>query len=168
MAKSKAEVTYKEYVAKIDDLATNELNPRKIDRKAYDQLKKSLEDFPEMKNLRPIVIDEDNIILGGHQRIYVLKDLGYTDVLVKQVTGFTEKQKREFIIKDNTASGSWDTDIIANLWDTDELKDWGMPDFKLAGLGDDNEKSDDNKEAYKNHEVTCPHCGESFLLSDAE
>ena len=125
-------VEVKTYVEKIDKLIANELNPRTINRKAYESLKKSLKDFPEMKQLREIVVDENLTILGGHQRIHALKELGYSDVTVKQVFGLTEKQKREFIIKDNTASGEWDTDIIANQWDVEELENWGVPKFELG------------------------------------
>lgn len=163
MGKSNAEVEVKSYVEKIDNLIANDANPRRISRKAYDSLKKSLRDFPEMKKLREIVIDENFTILAGHQRVYALKDLGYEDVLVKQVFNLTDKQKREFIIKDNTASGEWDTDIIANQWDTEELEGWGLPVFKLAGADGAREKG--NKQ--DDHQVTCPHCGESFSLSDS-
>lgn len=156
------EIEVKTYAEKIDNLIANDSNPRKIGRKAYEALKKSLKEFPEMKQLREIVVDEDLKILAGHQRIYALKDLGYADVFVKQVSGLSEKQKREFIIKDNTSSGEWDSDILTNSWDFDELKDWGVPDFKLGGDNDDDDKSD-----YKTHEVTCPHCGEHFELSEA-
>jgi hypothetical protein len=161
---AKKDVSVKVYIEKIDKLIANDINPRKINKKAYESLKKSLQDFPEMKQLREIIVDEKLTILGGHQRIYALRDLGYSDVTVKQVTGLTEKQKREFMIKDNAAAGEWDTDIIANLWDVDELKDWGMPDFKLAGLGD---PTDDEKAA-KSHDVTCPNCGEVFNPSDTD
>lgn len=159
-----AEVTFKTYVAKIDDLLPSEENPRKIGRKAYEALKKSLVDFPEMKQIREIVIDEDNNILAGHQRIYALKDLGYEDVFVKQMFGLTKKQKREFMIKDNTTAGEWDDDILANQWDdVDQLKDWGV-DFKFPG-SDDPDKGD--KKDYKAHEVTCPSCGHHFELSES-
>lgn len=164
MAKPETEVTVKTYIEKISNLIVNEINPRKINRKAYNALKKSLQDFPEMKQLREIVVDENLTILGGHQRIYALKDLGYSDVTVKMVTGLTEKQKREFIIKDNASSGEWDSDILANIWDMQELEDWGMPAFKLASFDDEKDKQD--KGDYKNHEVTCPNCGEHFSLSD--
>lgn len=154
-----AEVTIKSYVAKINDLLPSEENPRKIGRKAYEQLKKSLVEFPEMKQLREIVIDEDNQILAGHQRIYALKDLNYEDVYVKQVFGLTKKQKKEFMIKDNVSAGEWDSDIIANHWDLDELEGFGVPAFKLPGGG-----GDGSEKSYKNHEVTCPNCGEHFEL----
>jgi len=158
-----AEVTFKTYVAKIDDLLPSEENPRKIGRKGFESLKKSLQEFPEMKQLREIVVDEDLKILAGHQRIYALKDLGYEDVFVKQVFGLSKKQKREFMIKDNTNSGDWDDDILANQWDMDEVKDWGA-DFKFPGsdAGDKDDTGD-----YKTHEVTCPSCGHHFELSEA-
>lgn len=163
MGKLDTEVTVKTYIEKIDKLLVNDLNPRKINKKAYESLKKSLKEFPEMKQLREIVVDENLTILGGHQRIYALKDLGYPEVLVKQVIGLTDKQKREFIIKDNTASGEWDTDIIANEWDLTELEKWGMPVFKLAGADNEQEKSSDGA-SNTPREVQCPHCGEEFEI----
>lgn len=156
---AQTEVSVKTYVEKIDKLIANDLNPRKINRKAYEALKKSLQEFPEMKQLREIVVDETLTILGGHQRIYALKDLGYTDVTVKQVTGLTEKQKREFIIKDNTASGEWDTDIIANQWDIEELEGWGVPNFNL---GDIKDEPDDPASKDSDNSHTCPNCGLEF------
>lgn len=160
---AKTEVTVKNYIEKIDKLIVNDANPRKISRKSYDALKKSLKEFPEMKQLREIVVDENLTILAGHQRIYALKDLGYADVYVKQVTGLSEKQKREFIIKDNTSSGDWDHDIIANQWDIEELQNWGVPNFRLGEL--DNENKDDKKPAQQ--EITCPNCGEHFIPGEA-
>lgn len=154
------DVTVKTYVEKIDKLIANDLNPRKINKKAYEALKKSLTDFPEMKQLREIVVDENLTILGGHQRIYALKDLGYSDVTVKQVTGFTERQKREFIIKDNTASGEWDTDIIANQWDIAELEDWGIQNFNFGEIDPEPKDPNAGEGGLKSH--TCPGCGLEF------
>lgn len=159
MASVKSDVSVKVYIEKIDKLIMNESNPRKISRKAYENLKKSLKDFPEMKQLREIVVDENLKILGGHQRIYALKDLGYEDVTVKQVIGLTEKQKREFIIKDNTASGDWDTDIIANQWDIEELENWGVPNFKFDDIKDEDKDATNGKP--KDLHV-CPECGMEF------
>lgn len=157
-----AEVTTKEFVAKIADLVPSEKNPRSIGRKEYEQLKKSLVEFPEMKQIRPVVIDEGMNVLAGHQRLYALQDLDYEDVLVLQVTGLTQKQKDEFMIKDNVSSGKWDADIIANNWDLDVLEGFGVPAFKIPGDGGGSDKS------YKNHEVTCPECGHHFELSESQ
>lgn len=157
---AQSEVTVKVYIEKIDKLIANDLNPRKINRKAYEALKKSLKEFPEMKQLREIVVDENLIILGGHQRIYALKDLGYSDVTVKQVIGLSDKQKREFIIKDNTASGEWDTDIIANQWDIEELENWGVPSFNFGDIKDEPDDPAAKDSAGGTH--TCPACGCEF------
>lgn len=157
---AQTEVTVKTYVEKIDKLIANDANPRKISRKAYEALKKSLKDFPEMKQLREIVVDENLTILGGHQRIYALKDLGYQDVTIKQVIGLTEKQKREFIIKDNTASGEWDTDVIANQWDVEELENWGVPSFNFGDIKDEADDPASKDNAGNTH--TCPACGCEF------
>lgn len=158
-----AEVTTKEYVAKIADLIPSEKNPRSIGRKEYEALKKSLVEFPEMKQIRPVVIDEGMNVLAGHQRLYALQDLDYEDVLVLQVTGLSQKQKDEFMIKDNVSAGKWDADIIANNWDLDTLEQFGVPAFKLPGGG-----GDGTEKSYKNHEVTCPECGHHFELSESD
>ncbi len=158
------EVTHQEFVAKIADLIPSEENPRSIGRKEYEALKKSLVEFPEMKQIRPVVVDEDMHVLAGHQRLYALQDLNYEDVLVLQVTGLTKKQKREFMIKDNVSSGKWDADIIANHWELDELESFGVPPFKIPGSGG----SGGDGNSYKNHEVTCPACGHHFELSEAD
>lgn len=124
-------IAVKTYTEKISNLVLNENNPRQIKQPEYEKLKKSLKDFPEMKELREIVVDENLLILGGHQRILALKDLGETNVFVKQVTGLTEKQKREFTIKDNTLMGEFDFNILANSWNIEELAGWGINEEEL-------------------------------------
>lgn len=162
-----ADIEVKTYVAKIADLLPSEENPREIGRKEYEALKKSLIEFPEMKQLREIVIDEDNQILAGHQRIYALKELAYEDVYVKQVFGLTKKQKREFMIKDNVSSGKWNTDIIANQWDLDELISFGVPKLKIPGADDSKEHVEfDAKDNEKT--VSCPECGHEFKPSEQD
>ena len=163
MAKSRPEVQVETYVEKIGALSANDLNPRKINKNPYEKLKKSFRDFPEMKQLREIVVDENLTILAGHQRIYALKDLGYTDVTVKKVTGFTEAQKREFMIRDNTNAGEWDSDIMANLWDMAELEAFGVPSFTF---GDIKDEADDPaaKDSKSGEPIECPNCGHLIEL----
>ncbi len=160
MAKANTEVHSEDKIVPIDTLIANDINPRKINRKAFDALKKSLSDFPEMKQLRMIVVDENLTILGGHQRIYALKDLGYTDVEVKQVFGLTEKQKREFMIKDNTASGEWDTDILANNFEMDELESWGLDKFNFGDVPAEPKDPASKDDQSKTH--ICPNCDFEF------
>lgn len=114
------------FTAKIKDLVPNDKNPRQISRKSFDALKKSLKDFPEMESIREVIIDENMLVLAGHQRLKALESLGETTVPVKQVIGLTEKQKDEFVIKDNVQQGEWDMDVLVAEWDTDALVDWGL------------------------------------------
>lgn len=156
-----AEVSVKIYVEKLAALKHNEQNPRYIKSKKHRELMDSLKAFPEMKLLREIVVDEDLMILAGDKRVYALEELGYSDVTIKQVFGLTEQQKREFIAKDNVHSGDWDSDVIANHWDVEELEGWGIPAFKLSGMDDEKEPSAGSKDPKT---VECPNCGSEIEL----
>lgn len=111
---------------KLSDIKLNDSNPRIIKVSQMKHLIKSIQDFPEMAELRPIVIDEDNVILGGNMRYRAMKQLGYEQVEVVKVSGLTDEQKREFIVKDNVPFGEWDWDALANGWDATELSEWGL------------------------------------------
>ena len=115
----------------IDDITPTEYNPRTISKKDFTILKRSLKDFPSMMKVREVVVDENMRLLGGHQRIKALQAQGKTKVLVKQVSGWTEEEKDEFMIKDNIANGDWDNDKLANRWDKAKLEEWGLP-LKIA------------------------------------
>ena len=104
----------------MSDIKLNEHNPRVIKDRQMKRLVKSIQDFPEMTELRPIVIDEDNVILGGNMRYRAMQELGYEQTEVVKVSGLTDEQKREFIVKDNVPFGEWDWDELANGWDTVE------------------------------------------------
>ena len=86
---------------KINKLKTNEDNPRIIKNTKFDKLVNSIREFPEMLELRPIVVDEDMTILGGNMRHKAAIEAGLKEVPIKIATGLTDKQKREFIVKDN-------------------------------------------------------------------
>lgn len=119
----------------INELTLTEKNPRTISKKDFAVLKKSIKDFPSMLEVREIVVDENNRVLGGHQRIKALQAQGKNKVKVKRVSGWTEEQKDEFMIKDNIANGDWDNDKLANEWDKNKLEEWGLP-LKVASTGD--------------------------------
>ena len=110
----------------LNEIKLNEKNPRTINKRQLDKLVKSVQEFPEMTELRPIVVDESNTILGGNMRYRAMQKLGMSTAEVVRVTGLTDEQKREFIIKDNVAFGDWDWDALANEWDTDVLEEWGL------------------------------------------
>jgi DNA modification methylase len=114
---------------KITDIRPNPNNPRVIRDEKFNKLCRSLADFPQMMELRPIIIDADNVILGGNMRYQALRASGMQEIpdcWVKQAHELTEAQKQEFVIKDNVGFGEWDFDMLANLWDADDLEAWGL------------------------------------------
>jgi len=111
---------------KINEIKANESNPRIIKEAKFKKLVKSIKDFPKMLELRPIVIDENNIILGGNMRYKACVEAGIKEVPVKIAKGLTEEQKQEFVVKDNVGFGEWDWDILGNEWDNQKLGEWGM------------------------------------------
>lgn len=114
---------------KLSDIRPNPDNPRVIRDDKFRRLVESIRSFPGMMALRPMVVDENNMVLGGNMRLRALQELGYTDMpegWVKQAKYLTEEQKREFIIKDNVGFGEWDWDVLANDWDPVQLVEWGL------------------------------------------
>lgn len=115
---------------KISDIKPNPQNPRTIKDDNFKKLVQSIKDFPEMLDARPLVINKDNIILGGNMRFKASKEAGLKEVPVK-IVDWSEEKQREFIIKDNISGGDWDWDQLANEWDVEQLDEWGLdvPDF---------------------------------------
>ena len=110
----------------INEIKPNPNNPRIIKDHKFKQLVKSIQDFPQMLELRPIVIDENNMVLGGNMRLKACIEAGLTDVPVIHANNLTEEKKREFIIKDNVSFGSHDWSELANNWDVDLIQEWGL------------------------------------------
>ena len=122
---------------KISQIKPNPNNPRLIKDDKFDKLVKSIREFPKMMELRPMVVNDDNIVLGGNMRLKALKELGYKDIpdtWVKKASELTEDEQRRFIIADNVGFGEHDWQMLATEWDVDELSDWGLdvPDFEEA------------------------------------
>jgi DNA modification methylase len=110
---------------KIQNVKLNPNNPRLIKDDKFKKLVQSIKDFPEMLNIRPIVVNQDMIILGGNMRYKACKEAGLKEIPII-VTDLTEDQQREFLIKDNTSGGEWDWEVLANEWDTEQLEAWGL------------------------------------------
>jgi len=117
----------------IEKVFSNPVNPRLIKEHKFKKLVKSIKEFPEMLKLRPIVVNNEYGILGGNMRYKACLELGFKDVWIIKAENLTDKQIEQFIIKDNVGFGEWDWDMLANGWDTKELKDWGMdvPKFDM-------------------------------------
>jgi len=111
---------------KISKVKGNPDNPRIIKNDKFKKLVKSIQDFPEMLKLRPIVVDEDMMVLGGNMRLKASKDAGLKEVWIEVAEGLTEEQKKEFIVKDNVGFGEWEWDMLANEWDSVQLAEWGL------------------------------------------
>jgi ParB-like chromosome segregation protein Spo0J len=111
---------------KINKVFPNQLNPRIIKKDKFEKLVKSIKEFPEMLQLRPIVVDSKMNIIGGNMRFKACQELGLKEVYIIKAENLTKEQVNQFVIKDNVGFGEWDWDILANSWDTRELKDWGM------------------------------------------
>jgi hypothetical protein len=127
---------------KITEIRLNDDNPRLIFGDRMQKLMNSIEQFPKMMKLRPIVVDENGVIIGGNMRYRALVKLGYKDIpdeWVKRADELTEDEKQEFIIKDNVQFGDWEMDELANEWDADILDDWG---YEIPNWGDAEEELD--------------------------
>jgi len=110
----------------IGEVKLSPYNPRVIKNDKFKKLMKSIMEFPEMLELRPMVVDEDMIVLGGNMRLRACMELGIQEVPVVKAVGLTDEQKKEFVIKDNAAFGEWDWDLLANQWEIQDLSDWGL------------------------------------------
>ncbi len=120
----------------ISKIKSNPDNPRIIKDDKFQQLVKSIKDFPQMLELRPIVVDSDMVVLGGNMRLKACLEAGLKEVDILIADQLTEDQKKEFIIKDNVGFGEWDWDILANEWDNELLNEWGLevPGFGIETL----------------------------------
>lgn len=121
---------------KLSKIKPNPANPRLIKDDKFNKLVQSLKDFPEMADIRPIVVNRDMVILGGNMRFKAMKEAGWKECPVV-IAELTEEQEKEFIIKDNVGFGEWDFSMLANEWDAEQLGEWGvdLPDY-TGGIGD--------------------------------
>lgn len=109
----------------INQVKLNSSNPRTIKDDKFRKLVQSLKDFPEMSDVRPVVINQDNVVLGGNMRLRAMAEAGWTEVPVIKVE-WDEERQHEFIAKDNASFGEWDWDMLANEWDLEDLERWGI------------------------------------------
>ena len=146
---------------KLSEIHINPDNPRLIKDDRFKKLVKSIEEFPKMMELRPIIVDADGMILGGNMRFKALQELKYKDIpdaWVKRADELTEEEKRRFIIEDNVPFGEWDWDVLANEWGDVDLCDLGMDVPEVDYEIPDNNK-EINEEEMQQTKNECPKCG---------
>ena len=117
---------------KIGLVKTNPKNPRIIKDDKFKKLVQSIKDFPQMLNIRPIVVNEEMIVLGGNMRLKACIEAGLKDVSIIKANDLTPEQQNEFIIKDNVGFGEWNWDDLANEWDSELLTEWGLDVWQQA------------------------------------
>jgi len=120
----------KTQTVKINEVKSNPNNPRIIKDDKFKKLVASIKELPQMLELRPIVVNEDMIVLGGNMRLKACKEAGLKEVPIIKATDLSEEQQRAFIIKDNVGFGEWDWDALANEWDAELLIEWGLDVWK--------------------------------------
>ena len=130
---------------KISEIKPNPNNPRIIKDDKFKKLVQSLKDFPDMAKVRPIVVNQDMIVLGGNMRLKAMKEAGWKEVPV-EVVDWGEEKQREFIIKDNVGFGEWNWEELASDWDAETLEDWGLDLPDEWGEEETTEAKDDDYE----------------------
>ena len=133
----------------INTVKTNPNNPRLVKDDKFKKLVNSIKTFPEMLKIRPIVVNNDMIVLGGNMRLKACKEAGLKKVHIIKADTLTEEQQREFIIKDNVGFGEWDWDLIANQWDAEQVAEWGLN----LPMFEDNDDVDKEHKDLSNDEV---------------
>lgn len=118
----------------INLIKPNPNNPRVIKNDRFRKLVKSIREFPTMLMLRPLIVNNDMVLLGGNQRLKACKEIGLKEVPIIRASTLTKEQQTEFIIKDNVSFGSWNYDDLANEWNDFDLINWGVevPMFESA------------------------------------
>lgn len=138
---------------KISEIKLNPNNPRFITDDKFKNLVKSIKDFPQMLDIRPIVVNNDMVILGGNMRFKACIEAGLKEIPVIIADNLTEEQQKEFLIKDNVSGGVWDFDMLANEWDADLLNEWGLDVWKdeidINELGEDFNLPDGDKAPFQ-------------------
>lgn len=121
-------------IVDIKQVKMNPNNPRVIKDEKFNKLVQSIREFPEMLSIRPIVVNDDMVVLGGNMRLKACKEVGLKQVHIIKASNLTENQQREFIIKDNVGFGEWDWQQLASEWDAEELDKWGLdvPNLDVA------------------------------------
>jgi len=156
---------------KISEVKNNPNNPRILKDDKFRKLVQSIKDFPKMLEIRPIVVNDEMIVLGGNMRLKACKEAGLKEIHIIKAESLTQEQQKEFIIKDNVGFGEWNWEQLANEWDNEDLDNWGLgvPDWS-AGIDENNmsEEEIDIEEEFDPIGTTSNDQRVVFLFDNAE
>ena len=143
-------------LVKISEVKTNPNNPRTLKDDKFKKLVKSIQEFPQMLEIRPIVVNDEMVVLGGNMRLKACKEAGLKEIHIIKASNLTEDQQKQFIIKDNVGFGEWDWDMLANEWNAEELEEWGLdvPNFETEENTDQKDLSSSIDNLYR-IEIIC-------------
>jgi ParB-like chromosome segregation protein Spo0J len=139
---------------KTTDIYANENNPRILKDDKFKKLVQSIKDFPEMLEIRPIVVNNEMMVLGGNMRLKAIQEIGLKEIPIIKAENLTEEQEREFLIKDNVGFGEWDWDALANDWNPEELDLWGLEVPKIIDSVEPDDLSDKIESSFR-IEIIC-------------
>ena len=153
---------------KVSEVKPNPKNPRIIKDDKFQKLVKSIQEFPDMLNKRPLIVftdvDGKYVVLGGNMRLKALNELKFKEIPVIIADEWTEEQKAEFLIKDNVGFGEWDWDSLANEWDSEKLDDWGLnvPNYENTDIDLDAFFEEDNTEKEEKFKIVLEYSEEDY------
>jgi ParB-like chromosome segregation protein Spo0J len=140
---------------KLSEIKPNPNNPRLIKDDKFHKLVKSIEDFPKMLEIRPIVVNPDMIVLGGNMRLKACKEAGLKEIPIIFADDLTEEEQKRFIISDNIGYGEWDWEMIANEWDSEQLEEWGLDVVGFESADNELEDLSDKIQSLYKIEIAC-------------
>ena len=141
---------------KIDSIFVNNENPRTITKDDFEKLKKSIVSFPEMLSIRPIVVNNDNIILGGTMRYLACQELGFKEIEIVKAENLSEDEQKEFIVKDNINFGIWDWQMLNEQYSASQLEEWGIKQSELEEIDLEKIVSQDQEDEATESETPTP------------
>ena len=150
---------------RLTDLKKLPNNPRTIKKADFEKLKISIKNNEDYFKARPLILSDrtgELVIIAGNQRYEAAKSLNMFEVPTYLLSGLTEEREKEIIIRDNVANGEWDWDLLANEWDTSDLREWGVAtkpfDFDVNDIESNTDRTANNNA----QEVVCPNCDHRF------
>jgi hypothetical protein len=150
----------------INEIKVNPNNPRLIKDDKFKKLVQSVKDFPQMLDIRPIVVNDEMIVLGGNMRLKACIEAGLKQVSIIKASDLTAEQQNEFIIKDNVGFGEWNWDHLANDWDDAQLVEWGLdlPSFDTKDFSDKNKELNFNDFEDQNYTIKLEYTEDDYNL----